>query len=224
MPTRLTLRLAEILITAILAIALADAWYAERRDRAQLAAELATARQALTQADARQHDRDAQLLQTLSAIAAEKRTITTPAQILRDLPQQIGLPSPLVLQPPQAAESAPANAADKTEPKRQSPATEGKSGQPAKPQTQSQPQVLIPSDDLKPLYDFTLDCKACQAKLGTAQADLADEKTKTATLTEERDAALRSAKGGTILQRVARAAKWFAIGAAAGALAARAAH
>jgi hypothetical protein len=69
-----------------------------------------------------------------------------------------------------------------------------------------------------------LDCKACQTKLTAAQADLTDEKTKTATLTKERNEAVRAAKGGSVLRRVTRAAKWFAIGAAAGAIAARAAH
>jgi hypothetical protein len=67
-----------------------------------------------------------------------------------------------------------------------------------------------------------LDCKACQAKLTAAQSDLADEKSKSATLTKSRDAAVKAANGGSILQRTLRAAKWFAIGAAAGALAAKA--
>jgi hypothetical protein len=77
---------------------------------------------------------------------------------------------------------------------------------------------------LKPLYDFAADCKACQAKLGAAQADLADEKVKSQALGRERDDALRAAKGGSVLRRIARAAKWFAIGAAAGAVAAKAAR
>jgi hypothetical protein len=85
-------------------------------------------------------------------------------------------------------------------------------------------QAVIPSADLKPLYDFAVDCKACQAKLTATQADLADEKTKSATLAKERNEAVRVANGGSILRRLGRAAKWFAIGAAAGAIAARAAH
>jgi hypothetical protein len=91
MPTRIWLRLAEVAITAILALALVEAWHAERRDRAALAVEPATAKQALAAADSRQHDRDTQLLQTLSAIAAKKRAVTSPAQIVHDLPQQIGV-------------------------------------------------------------------------------------------------------------------------------------
>jgi hypothetical protein len=76
--------------------------------------------------------------------------------------------------------------------------------------------------DLKPLYDFTLDCQACQAKLSAAQSDLLDERSKTAALAKERDAAVRLAKGGSAWRRVTRAAKWFLLGAAAGALVAKA--
>ena len=84
--------------------------------------------------------------------------------------------------------------------------------------------VRLPAEDLKPLYDFALECKACQDKLAAAQADLKDEKSKTLALSRERDDALRAARGGSVIQRVARAAKWFAIGAAAGAVAAKMAH
>src|ERR1700726_4226177 len=144
MPTRLWLRLAEILITATLAIAVLGAWRADRRDRAQLATDLAAAKQSLEQADARQHERDAQLVQTLATFAAEKRSITTPAQIIRELPQQISLPSPIILQP------AP------------SPNPIGESARPgaaAPARNSNQAQAIIPVEDLKPLYDFTLDCK-----------------------------------------------------------------
>jgi hypothetical protein len=83
-------------------------------------------------------------------------------------------------------------------------------------------QAVIPAADLKPLYDFSLDCRACQAKLAAAQADLTDERAKAAVLTRERDEAARAAKGGSLLRRIARNAKWLAIGAAVGAIAAKA--
>ena len=98
MTIRLWLRLAELLIILTLSAIVFDAWRTDRRDRAQLAADLAAGRQALAQADARQHDRDAQLLQTLATVAAGKRTVTTPAQILHDLPNQLPLPVPIALQ------------------------------------------------------------------------------------------------------------------------------
>jgi hypothetical protein len=218
MPWKLTLRLAELLITAILAIALIAAWRADRTDRAQLTAELATAKQSLAQADERQHTRDSQLLQTLATLSADKRQITTPAQIIRELPQYLDLPAPITLQ------SSPSQSATKPGTSDHDNTSSVKSPRdPGRAETEPT-EAVIPAADLKPLYDFTLDCKACQAKLTATQGDLTDEKAKTATLTQERDAAVRAAKGGSLLRRITRAAKWFAIGAAAGAIAARAHH
>ena len=198
MSYRLLLKLAAILIAAALLVAAVRAWRADQRDRAQLAAELAATRQLLAAADARQHDRDAQLTQTLAALAAERRTIVTPAQIIRELPHELPLPAPITLQSVPAAPATP--------------------GQPPAAPT----QAVIPAEDLKPLYDFALDCKACQAKLADAQGNLADEQKKTAALTQERDQALRIARGGSVWRRIGRAAKWFVIGAAAGAVLSRA--
>ncbi len=196
MPSRFLLRLAAVVIAAVLGVALLQAWRADRRDRDQLAAELAATKQLLTAADARQHDRDAQLAQTLATLAAEKRTIVTPAQIVRELPTQISLPSPIVLQSAPALPNSPA----------------------------PQANAVIPAEDLKPLYDFTIDCKSCQAKLAAAQGDLTDERKKSAALTTERDGAVRIARGGSTLRRIGRAAKWFLIGAAAGTVATKSAH
>ena len=212
MTTRLWLRLAEILTPAIIAIALMAAWSADRRDRAELAAQLATAKQSLAQADARQHDRDAQLLQALAALAAEKRAITTPAQIVGELPRQIPLPSPILLRPPNNA----AAAGTKSLPDASRPIPD--------PKITAGTTAVIPAEDLKPLYDFALDCHSCQAKLAASQSDLADEREKTALLTKERDQAIRITKGGSALRRFARAVKWLAIGAAIGAVASRAPH
>jgi type II secretory pathway pseudopilin PulG len=228
MQTRFTIRITAVAVALAAALALFTAWRADRRDRAQLAADLATAQQTLAQADARQHERDAQLVQTLAALAAEKRTITSPAKIIRELPQQIPLPAPITLQAPDpvsklrketCSSGLPWSAKgpvcgperlDSTQPR-----TNPASNAAATP-------AILPATDLKPLYDFTLDCKACQAKLAAAQADLIDERAKTIVLTGERDEAVRAAKGGSLLRRIARNAKWLAIGAAAGAIAAKA--
>ena len=196
MQTRIWIRLAEVTFVTLVAAAAFFSWRADQRDRAQLAAELAATKQLLAAADVRQHDRDIQLAQTLAALAVEKRTIVAPAQIVRELPSQISLPSPIVLQSAPALPNAPA------------------------PKT----NAVIPAEDLKPLYDFAIDCKACQSKLATTQSDLLDERSKTTALTRERDDALRIARGGSAWRRIGRAAKWFLIGAAAGAIAAKAAH
>lgn len=211
MPLRFWIRTLEPVFLVALALAVFVAWRANRRDSAQLASELATTKQLLAAADTRQHDRDARLAETLTALAAQKRTVVTPAQIVRELPREIGLPSPIVLQSADANSSIP----NQTDNQPRGNAT------PAHEANQSESQAVIPPEDLKPLYDFTIDCKACQAKLTAAQADLSDEKIKTAALTKERDHALQIARGGSPFRRIARAAKWFLIGAAAGAVAAK---
>ena len=180
-------------------------------------------KQLLAAADARQHDRDAQLAQTLSALAAEKRTVVTPARIISDLPNEIPLPAPITLQADHNESSVGATLG--------SPATNigdapvsGASPAPTNSEKSAPDGAFIPRADLKPLYDFALDCKACQAKLAAAQGDLNDEKAKTAALSKERDEALKIARGGSAWRRIGRAAKWFLIGAAAGAVAAKVAH
>jgi hypothetical protein len=220
MSVRIWLKLAEILVPLLLAFTIYVSWQADRRDRAQLASQLADAQKTITAAAASQHDRDTLLNQTLAQIAAQKQAAVSPAQILKDLPGALSLPAPIALQTEGAqAHPAPNSIAKQATPSQISTLPNNpspKSGQPV--------DGVLPAADLKPLYDFALDCKACQAKLAASQSDLTDEKTKTAALTKERDAAVRAAKGGSVLRRIARAAKWFAIGAAAGAVAAKAAH
>ncbi len=214
MSIRYWIRIVEAAVLMLLAVAVIVSWRADRRDRTQLASELASTKKALADADTRQHERDTQLAQTLSALTNLKRTIVTPAQIVRELPSEIPLPTPITLESTTAANS---------------PATQIPAGpnlnSPAPPVTDGKlSRAVIPAEDLKPLYDFALECKACQAKLTAAQSDLADERTKTAALAHERDDALRLARGGNAWRRIGRAAKWFAIGAAAGAIAAKASH
>ena len=235
MPLRITLRLAAFILALGFAVIVFISWRADRRDRAQLAAELAATKQLLAAADARQRDRDAQLAQTLSALAAEKRAFATPAQIVGNLPKEIALPAPIILQADHTSSQdtsvAPANAtnAPATKLAGASSANDAQAGTlpPSAPQQNQRPaagEAILPAEDLKPLYDFALDCKACQAKLSAAQGDLTDEKAKTAALTKERDEALKIARGGSAWRRIARATKWVLIGATAGAVAAKAAH
>src|SRR5271155_755016 len=98
MLSRLWLKLAEILVPVILAITIFVSWQADRRDRAQLATQLAAAQHTIAQAAASQHDRDTLLNQTLAQIAVQKQSAATPAQILKDLPAALTLPVPITLQ------------------------------------------------------------------------------------------------------------------------------
>jgi hypothetical protein len=228
MPTRIWFGLTEILITVVLVAILLAAWRADRRDAAKLTADLAAAKQSLTEATTRQHERDTQLLQTLATLAADKRTATTPTQILRDLPKQIPLPVPLRLQDPNPAKvQSNATCSSGLPWSWKGSVCEPEGLESTKTRTNvtsnvAATQALIPAADLKPLYDFAIDCNSCQAKLTAAQADLADERAKSAILTRERDEAIRVAKGGSLLRRIARNAKWLAIGVLAGAVAATA--
>lgn len=183
-------------------------------------------KKALEDADARQRERDAKLADTLAVIAAQKRAVQSPAQIVAELPKQMGLPVAITLQniPRGVSEVDDAGASAQT-----TPAGGGKSqsadiAAADAEQDASKVQGVIPGQDLKPLYDFALDCQACQAKLAASESDLWDEQGKTKALTKERDDALRVARGGNIWRRIARASKWMLIGAAAGAAAARAVH
>ena len=224
MTSRIWLRLAETLLPVVLAIIIFSAWEADRRDRAQLAGQHAAAQKTISQAAASQHDTDILLSQTLAQIAAEKQAAVTPAQILKALPSIIPLPAPIApqSQPQPPAQGTPGEAtANSTGSADKSARSGALPGNPT-PKPAQLGDTLLPAADLKPLYDFALDCKACQAKLQAAQSDLQDEKAKTLALTSERDAAVRAAKGGSALRRIARAAKWFILGAAAGALAAKA--
>lgn len=236
MPYRFWLKLAAVATALALLAAVVEAWRVDRRDRAQLSAELAATKQLLVAADARQRNRDAQLAQTLSALDAQKRAIVTPAQIIRALPKSFPLPAAITLQDGQSSSPESLTVSTQQEPTTvrssapnppSAPASEGSRPQhgalaPTKNQEPISDGVVIPRADLKPLYDFTIDCQACQAKLSVAQSDLADEKAKTAALTKERDDAVRVAKGGNAWRRVTRAAKWFLLGAAAGAIVAKA--
>jgi hypothetical protein len=84
--------------------------------------------------------------------------------------------------------------------------------------------VQFPVEDLKPLYDFVQDCRACKAQLDAARADLTDERERSAAVAKERDAAIKAAKGGSFWKRLGRSVKWFALGAGVGVILARTAH
>jgi hypothetical protein len=75
----------------------------------------------------------------------------------------------------------------------------------------------IPAADLKPLYDFVQDCRACQVRLAAAKQDASDNALKITALTRERDAAVTAAKGGSFWLRLRRNSHWLVIGAVASA-------
>ena len=226
MSIRLWSWLVAIVVAVAVMVAIGAAWRAEIRDRAQLENELAANKQALQAADARQQERDAKLAVTLEQIAAERRTVQSPAQIAEKLPAIMQLPVAIALRDagqarPVAAESGNGNIRISL-PNTPAAKVSGAAGSTA--EDPGGEAAVVPGQDLKPMYDFALGCKACQAQLTAVQSDLADERLKSNALTQERDDALRVARGGSVLRRMGTACKWMLIGAAAGAVAARVAH
>jgi len=197
------------LAVAVAALSLAGAlfweWRGARLDRGRLQTQLAQAEQALQQATSNQQQRDKQLTDTLAKLDDLKATVKTQQQILARLPDVLPLPKPIQESPHQLVQ-APGGTSS------------AKPGIPESPMPQS---ATIPLEDLKPLYDFAVDCKACQVKLATATADLSDERVKTQTLSRERDAALKLVHGGSLRQRLKRGFKWFVIGVVVGTIAAK---
>jgi hypothetical protein len=208
---RNSLHLALSAIALLIAAVFFFEWRSERQDRARLQSEMAQAAQSLQRATASQAERDKQLTDSLARLDDLKSTVKTQQQILARLPDILPLPTPIHTLSAEEVQSLTIGIGASQGPP--------KTGVPDGPK----PAITtLPSEDLKPLYDFAVDCKACQAKLTAATADLADEKTKTQSLGRERDAALKLARGGSLRQRVGRALKWLAIGALAGAVAAKA--
>ena len=200
------IKLAALLVVVVLAASVFFAWREARKEQVALQVELKTTQQALTEAAARQASRDAAVKDLVAGLKKIEATVQKPAQVVAALPSVLTLPEPITIE---------------TEPPASKNHVDG-IGRPGSLPNDVAPKVNFPAADLKPLYDFSANCKACQAKLGTAQADLADEKVKSQALSRERDDVLQAARGGSVFRRIARAAKWFAIGAAAGAIAARA--
>jgi hypothetical protein len=195
-----TLHIGILLAALIAVVLLADAWRTARHDSQQLTATLAAQNTVIQQATDREKQRDSELAAALSTIQAQKRAVQTPQQAVKQLAAVLPpLPLPVSIRDPDLSAPLPPG---------ETPST----------------SISIPQPDLVPLYDDLQDCRASAAQNDALKQDLADEKTRSAALLHERDAANAVARGGTILLRLKRAAKWFAIGVATGAAVAAIAH
>lgn len=214
---RKTLFVASLVFALATAAFLVRSWLEAHDDRLALQATLEAQKQIIAAADQREQQRAAALQTSLAEIAALKRDVRTPEQIVRELPQYLPLPAPIQLVQPQSAQQGTGSQPEKGTTLAEKPIPRGI----APNATDLTPGLAaeFPAEDLKPLFDFVQDCRACQAQLASARSDLGDERAKSAALEKERGAAIRAAKGGGIWTRVKRNVKWLAIGAAIGALA-----
>jgi hypothetical protein len=85
---------------------------------------------------------------------------------------------------------------------------------PNAPPTQS---IVIPEADFKSIQNAQLTCQEGAAKLATCQIIGDDAKQQLKLTQDQRDEWKTAAKGGSIWHRALGAAKWFAVGAGAGA-------
>jgi hypothetical protein len=190
-----------VLVAASIAVGLlADAWRSARHDSQQLVATLAAQNTVIQEAADRETQRDSQLATALATIQAQKRIVQTPQQAAKQLASVLPpLPLPVSVHDPDLSAPLP-------------------------PGETPSASISIPQPDLVPLYDELQDCRASAVQNDALKKDLSDEKTRSAALLHERDAAVSVAHGGTFLLRLKRAAKWFAIGVATGAAVAAVAH
>jgi len=197
---KLALNVVLFLAAALAVALLSDAWRSARHDSQQLAATLAAQNQVIQQAADQEKQRDTQLAAALAAIQSQKQTVKTPQQAAQAIPSALPpLPLPVSVNEPNLSGPLP----------------------PGEIPTAT---ISVPQPDLIPLYDNLQDCRATALQTAALQKDLSDEKARSASLERERDAAKTAARGGSVLQRMKRAAKWFLIGAAAGSAAAALRH
>ena len=148
---------------------------------------------------AAEQQRDAQTAATLAAMEKLVATVKTPQQAASFVASSVPVPQPITVNIPQATPAEPTP-----------PAT-----------------FTVPQADLPAIRDAVATCQECSLKLQSALADSSskDAQLKAAgeqlsAVSNERDA-YKKAVNGTFLSRVKTAAKYMALGAAIGALAAR---
>jgi hypothetical protein len=224
--TRRTIEIAVFCIALLVAAMAVHAWLASRDEQQRLASTLAAQKQLLDAADTRERTRQTALDDTLAQIEKLKRATQTPTEILRDLPKYLSLPQPITIAPAAGSRgSAPAGQGTDALATAVNPSSQREAANRSAPKSSldlpSAPAAQIPSADLKPLYDYVQDCRACQAQLAAAKQNTSDDATKIAALTRERDAAITASKGGAFWRRLRRDAIWFGVGAALGAAASR---
>jgi hypothetical protein len=229
-----------ILLASVAFVAIT--WRESRTDRTRLESAIASQQQLISAAENREKTRDATLKITLAQIADAKKAAQTPAQILSAVNQSLGLPQPISFTPRSTC-TAPdesglgtgetafsRNSSSNIEShvlnffrRRAQSSTEVVASQNPSPSSPTAPTdataassetAAVPASDLKPLFDQIQECRSCQAQLSAIQADLADEHNRAASLIKERDAAVKSAKGGNLWYRLRQNAKWLAVGAA----------
>jgi len=183
----------------VAACLLAKAWLEQREDRIRLDAELRATRQLIVDREKRIDEinesmrvREKETAALVKKIEELKGSPATIREIVKEIPHYIPAAEPTL---------TPSD--------------------PAKPE--APPQIVFDEKSAQGLRQFYLECQAKTLKLQSCTEDQEDWKRKELTwaekeklLEQQRDAALRTVKGGGLWTRFKRNAKWFGIGIAAG--------
>ena len=220
-----------LVLAAIVSISIVVyAWVDARRDEQSLKETIATQNKALDAANADKRQNDSDLQKALAQINSLKRRVKTPSAAVQGLNQSLPLPAPIAFVPVGETRATPLDGASTgnrsggsrpgSGPISQIP--DGHAGAKTSPPGSS---AILPAVDLVPLYQYTQNCRACSVELDSARANALDNQKKIAALTAQRDAAVKTSRGGSVVRRIKQCAIWFAVGAGVGyALSTRASH
>jgi hypothetical protein len=173
------------------------------RDRAIMRATIDAQRKVIEDSQRVMAENQQKLKDSLAEIERQRKQVKTPEQAARFIPQVIPGVQPVIVQVP--AGPVP------TSPELQT------SAQPANP-TPAPAHAEIPLDQLKTLYNFAQDCRACTLKLEAAETDKRELLIQLAAMEKQKTAAVNAVHGGSFLVRLRRDSK-HALGAGAGAAA-----
>jgi len=161
-----------------------DSWRSTNADLAKMRAALADQQKIIAESNLRLVQAQTELAAKLQDIATLRRTVTTPVQIIREIPQQIPGVQPIIVQAPAAVP-----------------------GEPAPPAV-----AQLPLDQLQSLWDFALVCKEAQANLTGCRAETKELDIQLQAVSVQRDEAIKVAKGGGFWRKVKSGLKWAAGG------------
>ncbi|MGH9574592.1 MAG: hypothetical protein ACRD40_13815 [Candidatus Acidiferrales bacterium] len=215
-------------IITVLSIALAlaaawmtaDNWLTAKDAQRQFTNAFADEQNLIVQSDATKQRQENDLKNLLKEIESLKTKTRTPSQVIKELPKYLPLPAPISVATEcggsvkqehyKAAADVPAVRPDKANNSTRSANFRYPELTPSLVREDAA-DAKIPVQDLKPLFDFAQDCRACDAELDEAHKTAADDSMKIKALTNERDLAIHAQKG-SFWHRMQQDAVWFAFG------------
>lgn len=179
----------------------------------ELRATLEAHAQALKALEVRDSQRQQKLNTELQEIEHTRQSVRKPQEIAQEIPRYVPLPVPLQYVSPVKTSESPSLVPPSHEEAPTGGATPAELPLGPAQARISDEGAFIPAVDLPALWDFIQDCRACDAKLRSAQEALKIAQEQEALITQERDVAIKAAKGGGFWRRLHTGLKWFAGGA-----------